>query len=126
MCTSSGKGRYTLEGGPESAAVGFQGVAYEAIIVELPLPPHRKETSIGQHLEMLRTGRLRHWKAHGQLTATALARRGNRLQDTKARWIRQGFGNSHHLLLVHKSLHRCIANYIYDDTFVKSPCTLPA
>src|SRR5262249_49808715 len=126
MCTSSGKGRYTLERGPESAAVGFQGVAHEAVIVELPLPPHGEETSIGQHLEMLRTGRLRHWKAHGQFTAAALARRGYRLQDTKARRICQGFGNSHHLLLVHESLHRYMANYICDDTFVKGHHTRPA
>src|SRR5262245_57171167 len=125
MYTSSGKGRYTLERGPESAAVGFQGVAHEAVIVELPLPPHGEEASIGQHLEMLRTGCLRHRKAHGQLTAAALGRRGNRLQDTEARRVRQGFGNSHHLLLVHRSLHRCIANYKYDDAFVKGSHTRP-
>src|SRR5215831_14527604 len=126
MCTSSGKGRYTLERGPESAAVGFQGVAHEAVIVELPLSPHGEEASIGQHLEMLRTGCLRHRETGRQLTAAALARRGNRLQDPKARRVRQGFGNSHHLLLVHESLHRYMANYIYNDTFVKGPHTRPA
>src|SRR5262245_39998303 len=126
MFSGLGKGRYTLERGPESTAVGFQGVAHEAVIVELPLPPHGEETSIGQHLEMLRAGRLRHWKARGQLTAAALASRSNRLQDTKPRRVRQSFGNSHHLLLVHRPLHKCMANYIYDDTFVKGPHTRPA
>jgi hypothetical protein len=29
-------------------------------------------------------------------------------------------------LLVHRPLHRYIANYKCDDTFVKSPYTLPA
>src|SRR5262245_49387760 len=120
------QGRYTLERGPESAAVGFQGITHEAIIVELPLTPHREEASVGQHFEMLRTGRLRHWKTAGQFTAAALARSGNRLQNTKTRRVCQGFGNSHHLLLVHGLLHRYIAKYKYKGQFVKSPPTFPA
>src|SRR5262252_7328154 len=95
-----GQRLHTLERGGESAAIRLQGVTHEAIIVELPLTSHRQETSISQHLEMLRTGRLRHRKARGELTAAALSRGGNRLQDAEARGVCKGFGNAHHLLLV--------------------------
>src|SRR5262245_53982010 len=98
-----GKGLDTLERGCESAAVGLQGVTYEAIIVELPLTSHRPQTGIGQDFEMLRTGRLRHRKTRSEFTAAALSRGGDRLQDTKARWVCKGFGNAHDLLLVHAS-----------------------
>src|SRR5262245_53677645 len=100
-CSALGKRLYTLERGCESAAVRLQGITHEAIMIELPLTSHRQETSIGQHFEMLRTGRLRHRKTCSELTAAALPRGGNRLQNPEARWVCKGFSNSHHLLLVH-------------------------
>src|SRR5215467_10921495 len=99
---------YARERGGESAAVSFQGLTHEAIMIELSLTSHGQETSIGQHLEMLRTGRLRHRKTRRELTAAALACGSDRLQDPEARGVCKGFGNSHHLLLVHGLLHRYI------------------
>src|SRR5215510_340158 len=99
---------YARKRGCKGAAVSFQGVTHEAIIVKLSLASHGQETSIGQHLEVLRTGCLRHRKTRRELTAAALSSGSNRLQDPEARGVCKGFGNSHHLLLVHGLLHRYI------------------
>src|SRR5262245_18107220 len=120
----SRKGLYALERGGESAAIGLEDIRHEGIVVKLSFTPHGEETGIGHHLEMLRTGCLRHWKARGQLTAAARSRPGNRLQNTKARRVCQGLGNAHHLLLVHGLLHKYIANYMFKRKFVNPPAHL--